>query len=479
MDAERAHALQIVACLDQVSQDGVAAFDREGRCFYWNGAMERLSQVTRARAVGQSARALRSSLALAETVDMNASLNGTPTSIKQLPFSASKKRFCDFSTAPLTIDGAVYGSICLLRDITEQIETRQQIAETESRFCNMADASPVLLWMSGTDGLCTFFNRTWLEFTGRTLEQEIGIGWSEGVHFQDFQSCMDGYLAAFAKRERFAIEYRLRRHDGEYRWIFDQGVPRYAPNGSFAGFIGSCVDITDRRRLQEDLQQQVRGRDEFISIAAHELRTPLMPMRIAVDLLAELAESADAELRTKVEMLDQAVARQTETIEALLDLSRINGGITANDLEPCDLGEVVREVVARFDRRSAPVVMTASARSPGSWDRSKLERVVSNLVTNGVKYGDGRPVEVAVEDHGPRVHVVVRDQGIGIAPEDQKRIFQRFERAVSVTSFSGFGLGLWIARSLVESMGGAICVESTVGRGSTFTVDLPRSVPSA
>jgi signal transduction histidine kinase len=197
-------------------------------------------------------------------------------------------------------------------------------------------------------------------------------------------------------------------------------------------------------------------------------------MRISVDLLAQLAQGADAELRTKVEMLDQAIARQTETVEALLDLSRINAGLTANDLEAFDLGELVREVVARLDRRSAPVVLTASARSPGSWDRGKVERVVSNLVTNGVKYGDGRPVEVAVEDHGSRVHVVVRDQGIGIAAEDQERIFQRFERAVSVTSFSGFGLGLWIARSLVESMGGAIRVESAVGHGSTFTVDLPR-----
>jgi PAS domain S-box-containing protein len=429
--------------------------------------MERLSRVARGRAIGQDVRALFASLAPA--LDADALSSGV--SLRQLPFAGAKNGFCDFSAAPLQLDGNVYGGVCLLRDVTEQVETRRRIAETESRFRNMADASPVLLWMSGLDGLCTFFNRTWLEFTGRSLEQEIGIGWSEGVHFQDFQSCMDGYLAAFARRERFAIEYRLRRHDGEYRWIFDQGVPRYAPDGSFAGYIGSCVDITDRRRLAEDLQQQVRGRDEFISIAAHELRTPLMPMRIAVDLL--LQKGADAELRARVEMLDQAVSRQTETIEALLDLSRINAGLTANDVEPFDLDEVVGQVVARFDRRSAPVVMAASPRSPGSWDRGKVERVVSNLVTNGVKYGDGRPVEVAVEDHGARVHLVVRDQGIGIAPADQARIFERFERAVSERNFGGLGLGLWISRQIVAAHGGSIFVDSQPGAGSTFTVELP------
>src|SRR6188508_1397183 len=119
-----------------------------------------------------------------------------------------------------------------------------RIEETESRFRTMADQAPVLLWMAGRDGLCDFFNQTWLRFTGRSLEEELGNGWAEGVHPEDFSRCMQVFLEAFVAQRPFAMEYRLKRHDGEYRWILDQGAPRFDGDGEFGGFIGSCVDIT-------------------------------------------------------------------------------------------------------------------------------------------------------------------------------------------------------------------------------------------
>ena len=119
------------------------------------------------------------------------------------------------------------------------------------RFRLLADHAPVMLWMSGRDGLCEFFNATWLRFTGRTLEQEHGNGWAEGVHPEDFQDCMDRYLTCFVAREPFRMEYRLRRADGQYRWILDHGVPRYGQDGRFEGFIGSCIDITEMRDSAE------------------------------------------------------------------------------------------------------------------------------------------------------------------------------------------------------------------------------------
>ena len=144
-------------------------------------------------------------------------------------------------------------------DITKRKMAEEKLRESEGRFRAVADAAPVLIWMSGTDKLCTFFNKSWLEFTGRTMEQEMGNGWAEGVHPEDFQQCLQTYVAAFDARQPFVMEYRLRRHDGEYRWISDNGVPRYDAQKNFAGYIGSCMDITERRQAEEKFRLVVEA----------------------------------------------------------------------------------------------------------------------------------------------------------------------------------------------------------------------------
>ena len=144
------------------------------------------------------------------------------------------------------------GSFMVLAAVVEgQKAAEESVRESEKRFRLVADTAPVLLWMSGTDRLCTYFNKGWLDFTGRSLEQEQGDGWAEGVHPEDFERCVHTYTQSFDRRENFEMEYRLRRYDGEYRWIFDVGVPRYSPDGVFAGYIGSCIDVTERKRAEE------------------------------------------------------------------------------------------------------------------------------------------------------------------------------------------------------------------------------------
>ena len=127
---------------------------------------------------------------------------------------------------------------------------------TENLFQLVADVAPVLVWMSGPDKLCTFFNKGWLDFTGRPIERELGNGWADGVHPDDLQTCLDTYSSAFDRRDPFKMEYRLRRHDGEYRWVLDAGVPLFSPDGSFAGYIGSCVDITERRHAEDAVRRK-------------------------------------------------------------------------------------------------------------------------------------------------------------------------------------------------------------------------------
>jgi PAS domain S-box-containing protein len=153
-------------------------------------------------------------------------------------------------TAVLTIS-----AIALSAGMAERGRAQAALRESEERFRIVADAAPVLIWMSGLDKLCTFFSKPWLEFTGRTMEQEMGNGWAEGVHPDDFQNCLKTYVEAFDARKPFVMQYRLRRHDGEYRWISDTGVPRYDTDKNFAGYIGSCVDITELRSKEEALRE--------------------------------------------------------------------------------------------------------------------------------------------------------------------------------------------------------------------------------
>jgi two-component system sensor kinase FixL len=163
-------------------------------------------------------------------------------------------------------DGPAFG-IAILEDITESKLAEQSLRESEARFRLLADSAPVLIWMSGTDRRCTYFNLPWLQFTGRTLDQELGDGWAEGVHPEDLQRCLDIYVRAFDAREPFAMEYRLRRHDGEYRWIQDNGAPLFGADQNFIGYIGSCIDITERKQRNELLKREQAFLRQVIDIA--------------------------------------------------------------------------------------------------------------------------------------------------------------------------------------------------------------------
>ena len=269
----------------------------------------------------------------------------------------------------------------------------QQIRETEERFRTMADAAPVLLWMSRTDGMCTFFNQTWLDFTGRSLEQEWGVGWAEGVHFEDFQRCIDTYVDAFNKRQVFEMEYRLRRHDGVYRWILDRGTPRYMPDGTFAGYIGSCADITERKQLEADLRKAVKVRDDFLSMASHELRTPLTALKLRAERLQSLsaravaAQSGDPnaapnptveKLARDAEVALTQVGHLVKMVDVLLDVSRISEGPLKLDRDDLEVGPLVASVADRLKEPAStagsPIRVDIRETATARWDRFASSR---------------------------------------------------------------------------------------------------------
>ncbi|RKH70510.1 GAF domain-containing protein [Corallococcus aberystwythensis] len=239
----------------------------------------------------------------------------------------------------------------------------------------------------------------------------------------------------------------------------------------------------DNASLYRDARQAIRLREEFLSIASHELKTPISALQLQVQsLLAGLNRSGagfDLErLKRGLERVDRQVKRQTLLVNDLLDVSRLSAGKLELVLQSVELGSLVREVAERFEpeyaRSGTPLELSLAPEVRGQWDRLRLDQVFTNLFSNALKYGRGNPVHVSLEMEGDRARLRVRDGGIGIAKEHLPRLFHRFERAVSERNYGGFGLGLWIARQIVEAMGGHIEVESVLGEGSTFIVELPR-----
>ena len=235
----------------------------------------------------------------------------------------------------------------------------------------------------------------------------------------------------------------------------------------------------ENARLHERAQEAVAARDEFLSIASHELKTPLTSLVLHADSLRAAARRGQVEqVGRKAEVIRRNVDRLSRLVTSLLDISRISAGRLDLEIEEVDLAEVARDVAARFDdeARRAGCTLRIRADDPvvGRWDRMRVDQVATNLLSNAIKYGAGKPVELVVEGDGPRAILSVRDHGIGISEEDQRRIFQRFERAVSKRNYGGFGLGLWIVRQIVESLGGRVRVQSAPGGGSLFTVEFRR-----
>jgi len=242
--------------------------------------------------------------------------------------------------------------------------------------------------------------------------------------------------------------------------------------------------LEERERLLEDRRQAVAARDQFLAVAAHELRTPLTTLVLLVDHLtasssADLTDDAKTETvaREQLAMLKRQVDRLRALVAEMLDVSRITRGNL--NLEPrwVDLREVVLEVLDRFalevERHQVMVSVDAPAPVHGTWDATRLDQVVTNLVSNALKYGAGRPIEISVRAGTSRATIVVRDHGVGIPLEEQAAVFGPFARAVATKHHAGLGLGLWISQQIVHASGGSITLESRPGEGSTFTVELP------
>ncbi len=347
----------------------------------------------------------------------------------------------------------------------------------------LVEHAPVMVWRAGLDAKCDYFNDTWLAFTGRTLEEEQGDGWATGVHADDLDRCVRYYLDHFERREAFEMEYRLRRHDGVYRWIFDRGVPYNDEHGAFMGFIGSCVDVEDRRNSQDARErhdrEQLRVAREFeeriLAIVSHDIRNPLGAITVGLDLL-KLRAKDDSTMREIAERIARSTDRITDIVGGLLDVSReLHGEGIPIIAEPTNLTAIARDVIEEIRAFSRTAIeLDAPGGVTGTWDANRLSQAISNLVGNAVKHGSGEePVQVTVRGQANHATVEIHNRG-AIPPELLPKLFQPFAtRDHSAHRRDGLGLGLFIARSIVRAHRGDIEVISNEAAGTTFRIMLP------
>jgi PAS domain S-box-containing protein len=406
-----------------------------------------------------------------------------------------EERYWNFVFQPRRApQGAVDGVLVFAFEVTEQVRARQQVeASSEearrsvAQLQSITDTLPALVSYIDTEERYHFVNRTYEEWFGVKPETLLGKTVEEFIG-QPRYSHVRAHLHQALSGETVRFDHELPIKDGRVLSVQPHYIPDRDAQGQVRGIVALVLDLTERKRAEEAARNAVRLRDEFLSVASHELKTPLTPLSLKLQTLAREAEAQPdspfvLKVRAHVEAGRKQIKRLSDLIGDLLDVSRISSGQMKLRPEPVDFSNVVREVVSRLEPEATKVESRLTLELPevlpGRSDRMRLEQVVENLVTNAIKYGAGKPIHVRLGNSPERVTLTVQDQGIGIAPEHQERIFERFERAVSERNYGGLGLGLYITRTIVEALGGTIRVQSEPGQGAAFTVELPREPAAA
>ncbi|MEP7057020.1 MAG: ATP-binding protein [Caldimonas sp.] len=367
---------------------------------------------------------------------------------------------------------------------------QSNLAETHSaaRARIAASYAPALIWMCGTDRQLDWFNTAWESYTGRTQDELNGDGWLDLVHPEDVERCKGILATSFDARQPYTLDYRLRRHDGQYRWLLDNGVPRFEADGTWAGYIGSGIDIDERKQSEERLAARVqafrlaeRRQIRFLSLLSHELRNPLAPIANAASVLQTLEQRNPVLVRLR-EILERQVERLSRLAE-LVDGTRSAQGQVSLVGERVGVDAVVRGAADACAAALQSAGHTLEIELPAErlhvkGDLPRLTQALSNIVANAVKYTRA-PGAISIAVHGDvdTVEIEVCDPGQGIAPEFLPHVFELFAQQEPAAALApgALGVGLTLARRIARLHNGDITAQSDgVGRGARFVLKLPR-----
>lgn len=462
----------LLAAIVASSDDAIISKNLDGIITSWNKSAERIFGYAAEEAVGQH-------ITLVIPLERHSEESDILSRVRRGErvdhfHTVRKRKDRSLLNVSLTISpvrdlsGRVIGASKVARDITAEKQAEQALRESEQRFRVITDASPIMVWMAGTDKLCYYFNKGWLDFVGRTLEQESGNGWRQNLHPEDFDRCVQIYVSNFDARRAFEMEYRMRHHTGQYRWILDRGVPRYTPDGIFEGYVGGCLDIHDQKeagekaRIADDMTRLMKAQDEERRRIARELHDSagqtLTVLGLSLAQLVERAQAIAPELAKEgkeIEGIVQQLHREIRTTSYLLHPPL---------LDECGLASALKCYIEGLAERS-PVTITLDivanvGRLPKDMELA-IFRLVQECLTNIHRHSGSKTALIEVAREGESIRIVVRDSGSGISP-----------KRLSEIQAHRSGVGIRGIRERIRQFHGELKIESN-GNGTSVIASIP------
>jgi len=380
-----------------------------------------------------------------------------------------------FGTTMLVYDaitGKPQGRASIARDLRREIADQKALKDSEHLLKNITGASPTALWMSDEKGSITYTNQTWEYWTGQPFEDTLGDGWTKCIVEEDRRRAGEQFIKDLSARRHYVVEFRIKHKNGAIRWCIAAGNPQYKQDGTFAGYIGSCTDIDDQKRLE-------RQKDDFLGIASHELKTPVTSIKAYAQVLgAMLTKEGETKKADMVLRMDAQVNRLTNLIGDLLDVTKINSGRLQFNKTWFDFNQAVSESVTDLQHTTNKHQLIEDFSNTGEIysDKDRIGQVITNLITNAIKYSPhSDKIIISTKLENNEFTVCVQDFGIGLPMDKAEKVFEQFYRVSGNKqhTFPGLGLGLYISSEIIKREGGRMWVNSVEGKGSTFCFALP------
>jgi PAS domain S-box-containing protein len=450
-------------------EEMIVVVDRDYRYLLANRTFLKMRNRTREQVLGRFARDVLNQGVFDETIKhrLDECFRGAIVRYEmKYTYPEIGERDVAVSYFPIEGSNGIDRAACIFSDITERKRAEARQRETEERFRLMADSAPVMIWMVGSDIQPVYFNQSWRDFTGRSLQEELQSGWATITHPDDIERCRKIVSEGFASRRPFSKECRLRRHDGEYRWILDTGVPRFLPDGTFTGFIGSCVDVTDQKAAQETLshinRRLITAQEDERAWIARELHDDIHQR---VGLLAmHLERMRQNPPSSTAEWERETASASAEVVELGKDIQALSYRLHSPKLEYLGLATAASAFCREFSHRERADVDFQSENVPRDLPADSslcLFRILQEALQNALKHSGSRAFQVSLKSGSNDVELTVRDFGTGFRPED---------------AIKGPGLGLISMKERVSSLGGLLSVDSTLRRGTTIRARVPIGV---